>query len=167
MSLEFGKVVKAATLPIVVLLLLSLLQNVLRAVIGLIPIIGALGWLLYPVHVLLVCVVLVWAGHRAVKAAGMDLVGGAVTGAFSGLVIGLADGIIGFAINFILNILGMGVGVVASQDASTALVSLLGGAFGTAFMAAIGVLCIFVLPVLGIVAGAICGAIGAVVAGAK
>lgn len=146
MALDIGKSLKVATIPIVVLIVLGIASNL----VSLIPFLGCIVGI--PILVVSMAV-LGWAGFKAAKEAGMDLVGGAVTGGLAGLISGIVNGIIGF----VLSVLGIGVGMaMGGSDVG-------GAALGAGFVL-IGVV---VGVVFSLVLGLVMGAIGAFVAGMK
>ena len=135
-------------IPAVILIILAVIQQV----IGIIPIIGGFAGLCTAIPIfLLSCVVLAWAGFNAAKG-GMDIVGGAVTGIIAGVV----SAIVGGVISLVLQMLGVGVNVATGGDMGGAAIGLVAGVIG-----------IIIGVVFSLVLGAICGAIGAFVAGMK
>src|SRR5574337_1140381 len=149
MGIDIGKSVKVATIPIAILVGIGIFSNVL----GMIPFLSFLLCIIGLPLAIVGWVVTAWAGYKAVKEAGMDLVGGAVTGALTGAIAGLINAIIGFA----LSMLGVGVGVATGGTDGV------GAVVGAGF----GIIGIIVAPIVGAIFGAILGVIGAFVAGMK
>ncbi|MFH0737636.1 MAG: hypothetical protein V1827_03710 [Candidatus Micrarchaeota archaeon] len=148
MAFDIGKALKVGTIPIVILVVLSILTTV----IGAIPFLNMLICILGLPVMLISFVVTAWAGYKAVKEAQMDLVGGALTG---GLV-SLISGVVGAIVSFIVSLLGIGVNVAGGGD--------VGGAAVTVGLNIVGII---VGIVFSVIIGLILGAIGAFVAGMK
>ncbi len=146
---DMQKVMKVVPIPIAALIGVSVVGLVLSFVPALGCIIGLplmlAGW-----------AVLGWAGFKAAKEEGMDLVGGAVCGAVTGIVGGLVGGLLNFAVIM----LGFGASTLGSGDLA-----------GAGVGAAIGGVALVIGLVFGVVMntifGAILGAIGAFVATMK
>jgi hypothetical protein len=149
MGIDIQKSLKVATIPIVILVGIGIFSNV----IGAIPFLNFLLCIIGLPLTLISLVVNAWAGYKAVKEAGMDLVGGAVTGAVAGAVAGLINAIVGF----VISLLGIGAGMVGGG----------GDAVGAAFGVGFGIIGIVLAPIIGAIVGAVLGAIGAFVAGMK
>ncbi|HSB47709.1 MAG TPA: hypothetical protein VLD37_06885 [Candidatus Bilamarchaeum sp.] len=149
MSLDFGKCFKVAMIPIAILVAIGIFQNV----VGLIPFVNLILCFIGPLLALVSLAVLAWSGYKAVKEAGMDLVGGAVTGAVAGAVSSLVNAIIGF----VLGLVGVGAGLATGGNDTV------GAAIGVGF----GIVGIIIAPIIGAMVGAVLGAIGAFVAGMK
>jgi hypothetical protein len=146
---DMQKVMKVVPMPIAALIGVSIAGLVLSYI----PVLGCIvglplmvaGW-----------VVLGWAGFKASKEEGMDLVGGAVCGAVTGVV----GGLIGGLINFAVIMLGFGASTLGSGDLAGAGVGAAIGGVALVFGLVFGV-------VLNTVLGAIFGAIGSYVATMK
>ena len=149
LNFDLGKSLKVGTIPIIVMVVIG----IFGAVVGRIPVLSLLLCIVGIPLTLVSWAVNAWAGYKAVKEAGMDLVGGAITGAIVGAIAGLINAIIGF----VLSILGIGVGMATGGTSG------LGAAVGVGF----GIFAIVLAPILGAIIGAILGAIGAFVAGMK
>jgi hypothetical protein len=122
-------------------------------VIGLIPFLGAVILCITGIPMLIVdFVILGWAGFKAVKEGGLDILGGAVAGLIAGLISSVVVGVI----SFVLGLLGIAVGTATGGDMGTAV---LGGGF--AIVGLIIGIC------WGSGLGLVAGAIGALVAGKK
>jgi hypothetical protein len=153
LALDFGKIIKSALIPTVLLVILGVIQ----LVIGFIPFIGGLAGLCTVIPLTIASVVVLgYAGFSAAKA-GMDIVGGALTGGISGLLSAVVVGVIGLA----MSMLGIGVGVATGgYDAGGAV---LGAGFGIIG----GIIAIGVGVVFWTIGGLVLGAIGTVAAGMK
>ncbi|MEW6748218.1 MAG: hypothetical protein AB1295_00730 [Candidatus Micrarchaeota archaeon] len=148
MAFDIGKAFKVGTIPIVVLILLGIFSTV----VGAIPVLSMLLCVIGLPLAIIGWVVNAWAGYKAVKEAGMDLVGGALTGGLVAFVAGVVSGVVGF----VVQLLGIGVGVAGGNDIG-------GAAIGAGF----GVIGIVFGVITGTVIGLVLGAIGAFVAGMK
>lgn len=143
---DFGKVTKAAMLPTGILIILGIAASILYAI----PFLGGALACLTGIPLFLVQIaILGWAGFKAVKEEGLDLVGGVVVGTAAGAVSALVVAIVGFVIRL------LGIGVIAAT--------------GNTFAAATGgiaiILGIIIAPILGAIMGAVCGLVGALIAG--
>jgi hypothetical protein len=147
LGIDIGKSLKVAVIPIVILIAIG----VFSAVVGSIPVINLLTCITGIPLLLVSWAVLAWSGYKSVKEAQMDIVGGLITGLLAGGISGLVSSIV----YFVMGILGIGASVaLGSGDGATAALGVGIGIFGIAW--GIG---------MGILQGAVLGAIGAFVAG--
>ncbi len=143
--MDFMKMLKAATLPIGIMIAMVIAADVLT----LIPVIGLVGVGLSGLAFFVLNPILLgWSGFKAAKEMGADLTGSAITGALAGLVVSIVSTIIGLVFSLI------GGAVVGASS----------GAAGAGIVAGIGLIgtiigAVVLIPVF-VVGGAVCGAIG-------
>ncbi|MBI5227538.1 hypothetical protein HY988_03030 [Candidatus Micrarchaeota archaeon] len=147
--MDFQKSLKVAMLPAGIMIAIGVVSTLLGTFVPFLVCIVGLPVMLAQI------VVNAWAGYKAVKEGGMDLMGGALTGAITGAIAGLVNAIVGF----VLSLAGIGVGLATGGGQ--------GAAIGGAVAAGIGIIGIIIAPIFGAIIGAILGAIGAFVAGMK
>ena len=143
MALDINKCVKAATMPIAVTVLLSLVNLlVFRLSLDLVVFVCIVFFL-----VMFQSVILGWAGFIAVKQYGMGLMGGAVTGVITTLVSLIICRVFGFFLGFGPSLAtvaaggveaGMSAGVANALVIITVVVSIIFGIVFSAVMGAIG-----------------------------
>jgi len=151
MALDINKCVKAATIPIIALVVLGVIGQFT----GMVPLFGIIvGMVLFLASLM----VLAWAGFMAVKQHGTDLVGGAVTGAVAGVVSGVINGVIGIVLFF----LGIGATAAAMTSMGAAGVAIA----GTAMIVGL-VIGLITGTIFSAIVGAVFGAVGAFVAQKK
>ena len=153
MKLDFGKMLKVATIPIVILIVVSLIKTFIGFVATIFPPVGFALCALIPLTTLISIVVLAWAGFKAVKEAQMDIIGGALTGGLTSFVAGVVGGMIGL----VINMAGIGVGLAGSNSIGSA-------AIGVGMNAVGGVFNLIISVVTWTVFGLVLGAVGAFVA---
>ncbi|MEK6982165.1 MAG: hypothetical protein AABX38_04505 [Candidatus Micrarchaeota archaeon] len=157
---DIGKSINASLLPTTVYVILGIVVELLEKIPFLIG--AVLGCLLIVPKIIIGPLILAWAGYKAVKEKGSDLVGAALAGAFSGAT-GLTIVAIAAFIMQILGIIPAAIAAGAPETAGEGMMTFTSGIFG----GVVGVFAIGFYLVTGILLGAIMGAIGGIIAGQK
>jgi hypothetical protein len=175
MAIDFGKILGASTMLLVVSLVFNLIIigiQVLMSVLGY----GAgavggstvalaaggigmfVGLALSAISIIGNFVLIVYSGFSGAKK-GLDLISCGLVGMLIYTVVGIITG----GIQFVIGILGLGANVLTSGNAVT---GALGGAVGAGIMG-LGLICGFGLFIAGMVLNLVIGIIGGVIGGAK
>ncbi len=175
MAIDFGKILGASTMLLVVSLVFNLIiigiqvvMNVLGYGAGAVGgstvalAAGGIGMIiglgLSAISIIGNAALIAYSGFSGAKK-GLDLISCGLVGMLIFTVVGIITG----AINLVIGILGLGVNVLSSGNAVT---GILGGAVGAGMMG-LGLLCGFGLFILGMILNFIVGIIGGAIGGAK
>lgn len=146
--LDIGKIFGAIMIPAVLLVL----TGIFATVVGAIPVLNLLlcvvGLPLFVVNL----AIMGWAGYKAAKEAGADVLGGAVGGGLAAFIAGTVSAVI----SVVLSVLGFGVTVATGGDTGS-------GALG----AGMGIVGALIGVVISTGFGLVLGAVGALVAGSS
>ncbi len=147
--MDFKKIISAAMIPTVILVVLGIIGSVLGVLLGMfLPGIGGIIALVLGLGVfVLECLILGWGGYSAVKKYQFDLVGAALTGAVAGFVSGLINSIVSVILSLFATV------PAASSNPTQAL-------YGGAAALLCGPVMVIASAVFGAVIGAVLGAIG-------
>lgn len=141
--IDIGKSLKASSIPLLVFIVLGFVSSLITIFV---PTLYCVGWIVIPVNAVLVA----WAGFRAAKEQGLDLVGGALAGMIVGTVGAIVTNVVGVVISIIASFLNGANGLLT-----------IGFIIGGALLWTAGWI------VIGLIGGPILGAIGAYIAGMK
>jgi len=175
MAIDFGKILKASTMLLVVSLVFNLIIIGIQVLLGFLGygagavggstvgfVAGGIGGII-SLGLSLVCIVgnlaiIAYSGFSGAKK-GLDLISCGLVGMLIYTVVGIVTG----GIQLVIGILGLGANVLSSGNAVT---GVLGGAFGAGIMG-LALVCGFVVFILGMILNLVIGIIGGAIGGAK